>query len=241
MHRLRIIVIGALAAVALLAGCGGDDSESDSGSTEADSEATTSAISDQDFISTADARCSEANNAVAALSPEGQVDGLAQTADQEGEITKGLMSGLQSIGSPDDPDGSLERYYDALQDEVRALKQQSDAASSGDTASYDALEGELAQAKADARIAAEEFGFEDCGQEGEIVSDGSTDPGEGGDTTGVAPETTAPSTEVPVPTTPAPAPAPAPEPVPEAPPSGGTGVNPGGGGSDSGSSGGISP
>jgi hypothetical protein len=235
---VRIAALAAAAAVLLaVAGCGGSDEssvETIATTTDEQAEATPSR---REFIASADARCREANVAIANLGSTAG-ENLVLVARQEREITRGVSTDIEDMEGPESSSGSLERYLDALQDATRVLREREQAARSGETEAYEALAGELAQAKADARIAAEEYGFESCGQEGEELA--GEDSGDGGDPGEAAPGD--PSGPAPAP---APAPAPSPAPAPAAPapsapapdPSGGTGA---GGGSGSGSDGGGS-
>lgn len=240
--RLAIAICAGLLAVGAI-GCGDDDAPIEDVAAETE-ETTSGSTGTEDFIVSADARCAEANAAIAGISGGTASDGTALATGEEREITEGVLDSLQSFGDPEDPEGSLQSYYDALENQISALRRQEQTVASGDTGAFSALSDELAQAKADARLAAEEFGFEDCGQKGTALST----PDSGAATT--VPEATSPTvvpeTTAPVPTTPAPAPAPPPVPEP-APPSGGTGTDGGGGidtgepPPDDGSSGGISP
>lgn len=238
-RRSRLAAVGALAlALAFGGGCGGDDDAPiepiGDGTTASEPEN----LGAEQFIDQADVRCAEANIALASIADNG-AESLGVGASQSQAITEGLIEDLQALGTPEDPDGSLEQFLDALEEQARIFGRQADAATAGETETYNALDGELAQAEADARIAAEDYGFSDCGQEGTAVTaedpETATEPDAGGTAPAPAPTTT----------TPAPAPAPAPE---APPPSGGTGADgsgsggSGGGGSDgSGGSGGISP
>jgi hypothetical protein len=234
--KLRYLTI-AVSAAALLAGCGDDDAPIEPISTSSTTTTSGGTLSQDEFITSADARCGEANAALANLSTD---TGAATTTGQERSITQGLLTGLQGIGDAEDPDGSLEEYYSALKEQVKILKQQESAIATGDTATADSLDTDLDAARSAATTAAESYGFEECGQEGTELSDTpTTTPG------GVAPSTT-PTTATPAPVTPTTAtpttPAPG-EPV-TPPATGGTGGT--GGGTPSapsggGSSGGISP
>lgn len=235
--RVARPAIAAIAATAMLAvaGCGDDDPTT---STVSSADPTTGgAVSTEEFITAADARCAEANAAIANLGT-GETES-STTVEQELDITKQTLKGLKSLGSPDDPDGSLADYYAAVKQEVSLLAQQQSALATGDTVTAQAVAAELDQARGDARTAAESFGFEECGQEGTPIDPGdATTPAPVTPTTTTAPVT--PTTTTPVtPTTTAPV-------VP--PPSGGTsgGTGTGGGtgtdgGGSGGSSGGISP
>ena len=238
---LRLTLASLAAGLLLLAGCGGDDDapiEPIGETTTSESES--ASVSKGDFIAGADPSCAEANAAIANLTTT-TGDNLELAATQEQQITEGVLTTLQGLEAPSDPDGSLESYLEALDKQVSVLEERQEAAASGDTATYESLGGELAQAKADARIAAEDFGFEDCGQEGTSTAPTDTAPGTDAGTGGTAvpsePTTTTPA--------PAPAPTPAPTPPPAPAPTGGTGTGGGGtgggGSSGDGGTGGISP
>jgi hypothetical protein len=243
---LMRLTLGSLAAAAVIfAGCGGDDDApiEPIGTTTTSGETDSAAVSKGDYLAEADPSCAEANAAVANLATT-TGDNLELASTQEQQITEGLLQSLQALEQPSDPDGSLERYLDALSDQVSILEQRQTAAADGDTETYETLGGELAQAQADARLAAEEFGFEECGQEGTATTPATTTETPAG--------TEAPATGgTPVPVEPAPAPpapAPAPEPVAPPPTSGGTGTGGGTdtgggdtGGGDTGGTGGVSP
>ena len=233
--RLRL-TLGSFAAALLLAACGGDDDApiEPIGETTTGEEAD-AAVSKGDYLAGADPSCAEANAAIANLANT-TGDNIELAASQELQITEGVLTALEGLEEPSDPDGSLEDYLDALAEQVSILEQRQQAAASGDTAAYEALGTELAAAKADAATAAEEFGFEDCGQEGTATTPTDTVPGTDAGTGGTAVPTE------PAPTTPAPAPAPAPEPAPAPAPTGGTGTGGDTGGGDTGgSSGGVGP
>lgn len=222
--------------VALLGGCGGDDAPIETISTEAETTAE-SGTSQEDFIVSADARCAEANAALANLS----TDISSTFVSERLGIVEEVLGGVQGLGATDDPDGHLADYVKALESQVSLLEEQQTAAASGDTATYGTLATELDTAEAEAQAAGAAYGFEECGQPPSASTGGSTTPG------GVAPAGTTATTPtattpvpvepvVPAPEVPPPAggtagggevPAPTPEPEPE--PSGGS------------SSGGFSP
>lgn len=199
-----------LASMALVAGCGGDDAPIEPISTTSTTEST-GTIGKDEFITSADARCSEANAAIANLA-----DTSSTAVEQELGITQGLLEGLREIGDPEDPDGSLNDFYTALGDEIRTLKQQQTAVEEGDSTTASSLETELDVAKSEAADAGTSYGFDECGGSGTTLPDdtGGTpvDPG----------ATTTPAPPVPAPTTPTVPPAVPPAPAPPVDP-GGTG------------------
>lgn len=225
IRRGLACALAAAAGASVLTACGGGDAPIEPVSASTTSTTSTGLLTQDEFIASADARCAEANAAVANLGDDSTAIG------QELEITRGLLDDLQGLGDAEDPAGSLGDYYAALSDQIRILKQQETASDEGDTTTVTSLETELGSAKAAAASAAGEYGFEECGGTGTTLpTDGAT--------------TTTPTTPAPTTTTPA-TPAPPPAPAPPAP-GGGTPVTPtpaptptppapgGGGGSGSG-------
>jgi len=210
--------------VVLLGGCGDDDAPITTISTEAETTEATGA-SVEEFIVSADARCAEANAALAAVGTDSSSIGIGQRL----EITQEVLSGLQGLGAPEDPDGDLAAYLQALKAQISLLEEQESAAATNDTATVESLQVELDAAEADALAAGEAFGFEDCGQPPSAVEGGTTTTSPGGtapaDPTATTPVTPAPETPVePIPAEPVTPPAggtdtggeevPAPEPEP---------------------------
>lgn len=221
-------LVVALAAAAIAVGCGGDDDEPaqpvDAGAT-----GPTGAVSQETFIEQGDRICAESNLAIAQLTA-GDLDSEA-VVGQVLSITEGQVSSLRSLGDPPEDADTYSRFLAAMDDVVEALERQELAAERGEDAS--AVVSDLEEARTEAAEAAEDFGFEDCGQEGEpleLDGEGDTDAPDQAPAPAPAPTPEAPAE-------PAPAPAPAP-----APPSGGTGDSPSGdGGGGGGDTGGVRP
>jgi hypothetical protein len=194
------LVAGALVPVA---GCGGDDAPITSVSAESTATTTAEGSSDEEFLTAADALCAEAYAAIANLTSE------TSTA-QELSITEGLLDGLQGLEPPSDP--ALDSFFAALEDQVATLEEIEAATASGDTTTAASLEAELEVERSSALAAADEYGFDDCAQEGtSLPDDGTTTTGEPvtpapSATTPAVPVTPTTTTPAPVPTTPAPAP-----------------------------------
>lgn len=210
MRKHFLLLAVAAAAAVLLAACGGDDEApittlelGPTGPT-----GPTGALARSDLIKDGDDICAEAYTALANLPAD--ETGAGGQAAQQASIVEGLADSLDSLGQPPREDrDAYEEFLDGLQDAARAYEQ-------GDAVT---AEAELA----DARQAASDYGFKDCGEEGEALG------GAGG-------ATTTPSTTPAAPTTPAPTTT-----APTAPPSGGTGTTPAGGGGGTGGTGGVSP
>jgi hypothetical protein len=224
------VLIGAVPAIVIVA-CGGDD---DAPIVAAP---TTTAPADQlskdEFIDEADGVCAEANAAIANLAETSAGDPSTAVAEER-EILEGELDQIDSLGAPSEDETTLNDFIDALESLLDTLGKQELAAERDDATALTELETEEATARTELTTAAEEYGFRDCGQEGEATIDGgagagTTDPGTG------APAPVEPAPVEPAPVEPAPAPV-EPAPAPAPPPTGGTGGDPGGGGS-----GGVSP
>ena len=222
------------AAIAALGGCGGDDAPIQSIETTAtDSTGGGSGVSKEEFISSADPRCAEANAAIGNLSSTAD----ASTAvSQQLAITQEVLTGIKSLGTPvDDSSGNLAVFLKGLKSQISLLEQQQTALAGGDTAASDALVSQLDQAETETRSAASSYGFDECGQPPSATTGSSGGSSTAPGTTTPAPATTTSTTPVtPVEPTPDPTPAPsggtgagtpAPTPAPT-PDSGGGGLSP---------------
>jgi hypothetical protein len=222
--RLRIsLVIAAVAASAALAACGGDETTAPIttiGATGASGPA--GSVTPETLIAQGDPICAEAYTALLSLPAN-------VTGDQAATIVQGMIESLQAIGDPGPENkGDLDSFYSSLK-----------------TAEQDYKHGDATGAETaldQARAAASDYGFNDCGKKGSTISAAGTGTGGTGGTA-TTPGTSAP----PATTEPAPAPTPTPNPTPT-PPAGGTGNPPpappstgGGGGGTGGNTGGVSP
>lgn len=212
--RIKLLIAVSFAAI-VIAGCGDDDAPIEpigiSTTTDTDEAPESSGLSRRAFINAADARCAEANVAITGIE-SGSADVGAASTQLKG-IVDGVRQSIQALDAPSDPSGALSRFFAGLEDQASVLRNRANAAAQGDTLRVDQLATELDGARTETRLAAEEFGFTECGQTGSL----STTPVDPGTATPVDP-----------------APTPAPTPTPD--PTGGT-TDPGsGGGSDSGGS-----
>jgi ABC-type Na+ efflux pump permease subunit len=223
---LAVVLVLVLAVVAIAGG--GDD---EGGEIEPVTGATSGAaapLSKSEFIADGDQRCQEIATAIANIDS----DDPQEAADEELDYTSSLLSQLRSLTPPEDDQATLDQFFSALEDLVAALKKNSEAIASGDTTAQSEATTETDAAKSEFLAAAQDYGFENCGEEGE-PSTAVAGGGDPGDTSGGA---VAPATPVePTPTTPPPATTP----PATAPSSGGTGGGTGGGGTGGGGGGGA--
>jgi hypothetical protein len=236
------LLVGVFAALGVVA-CGDDDAPI---VPVEEQTAPSDELSQEEFIDEADAICEEGNIAIASLAETSAGDPTTALSEER-EIVGGMLDQLSTLGAPSEEESTLDEFIDALEELADNLDKQELAAERDDATSLAELETEETAIRTEVAAAAEDYGFKECGQEGEATVDAGTDTGVGagsGTDSGVAPAPApAPAPEsapAPAPTpepapAPAPEPAPAPAPAPE-PPSGGTGGTGGGGGS-----GGVSP
>jgi hypothetical protein len=234
------VLVGAFSASGVVA-CGGDD---DAPIVPVETQTAPTDQLDQDaFIDEADSICEEANVAIASLADTSAGDPSTQISEER-EIVEGVIDQIDTLGAPSEGESTLDDFIDAFEELADNLDKQELAAERDDATSLGELETEETTIRTEIAAAAEDYGFKECGEEGEATVDAGT--GATGGDTGVAPVEPAPVEPAPVepaPTEPAPVepapvePAPAePAPAEPAPPSGGTGGTGGGGGS-----GGVSP
>ena len=226
---LAIVLVLVLAVVAI-AGGGDDEGEPIEPVTGASSAGVGTPLSKSEFISQGDQTCDEIATAIANI----DTSDPQEAADQELDYTKSLLSQLRSLTPPKEDQATLDQFFSSLEDLVDALKQNSDAISSGDTTAQSEAVTEIDQAKSGFLAAAQDYGFKKCGEEGEPSPTGTGGVAGTGSATPATPvtPTTTPVTPTTTPST--------------TPPSGGTGTGGtggtgGGGGGGGGSSGGIGP
>jgi len=154
------LIVALPVAALLIAGCGGggdDEAESVPPTTTA----TTTALTQAELIERGDGICAEVNAAVGTVgassaeteSPAGRVAGLYG----------GMIDSLKSLGTPQEADGYAEfaAAADALataEDEVKL------AAERGDATALESAEASASSALTSFQAAAEEYGFEECGE-----------------------------------------------------------------------------
>jgi hypothetical protein len=233
-QRRRLVALGGLAAVVVLLAvaigqCGGDGDEDAVPVTTIGgvSGPGLASLPKEDFIEQADAICAETDAAIEQINTAD----ATRAARQEAEAAVNELDQLQTLPAPEEDADVFDTFLSALEEQTRALGDKELAAERGDDAALAGIEEEVATAEADAESAAEEFGFQVCG-----------DPEAGG---GADTETDTGAATEPAPTEVAPAepvePAPA-APVPEVTPEGGAtpAAPPADTGGDS-ESGGVSP
>jgi len=189
MRRARLspalgLIVGA---GIFLSACGGDDSEEQTIAIPTDTQV--EALSKSDFIDAADPICEEANAAIEQFAAAGQ--GVTE-ADEIADLRQGVIRELQELGPPDEDRGTLDNFLTGMENQVEAGEKIALANERGtDSAEFEA---ELDAAQAETLAAAEEYGFEVCGQElGASAAPGTTPAAPTGPTAPAAPVTPAPA------------------------------------------------
>lgn len=235
MRLRRAWLLSLPTAAVLLAGCGGGGD--DSTESMAESTPTPTAVTKAELIERGDAICGEVNAAVGTVGTSGTD---ANPAEQAAGLYSGMVDSLKAIGAPQEADGYPEFIAAAealgtAEDEVEL------AAEREDTAALETAESSASAALAGFQEAAEEYGFEQCGEGPSAPVSAGTEPESGETGSAEAPEE--PEAEAVEPEVEA-----EPEPAPETGGAGGgvgegggTTGSPEGGGTSGGSSGGIGP
>jgi hypothetical protein len=204
--RRALIPLAAVACALVIAGCGDDDSSSDTVLTP--TSGTPQTTSKADFLSDGDAICAEVNAAIGTLQST-SVSDTSSLVGQEADLYEGMVQRLEGLGRPSDDEG-LDDVFDAGNALVDAKRDAELAAQRGDDAALAEAESDASSALAKFQQAAESYGFSECGQSPEA-------PTVTGTATTTVPVAPAPAPTV-VPTTPV-----VPAPATPAPPTGGAG------------------
>lgn len=227
-QRRRLValsaVVGVFVLIVIIASAGGGDDEAApvSAVTGATGAQEAQPLAKREYIDQADAICTEAVSSLEAI----ETEDLLQAAQREARIMTSQLRALRELPPPQRDRNLANSFLRALNGQVRALRDRQLALERDDGAALAEVDARVAEAESEAQAAAEEFGFEVCGNP-------EASPDVGAETAEpVAPVEPAPVEPAPVEPAPVePAPAPAPEPDP-----GTGGVTPEGGGT-----GGVSP
>src|SRR5919204_2021706 len=195
---MKLPLAGALAAAALLAGCGSvnpapfEPVEHHSG---AKGSSGSVALSKPALIEQGDAICGEANAALASLDSGAAGNDPAVKASQDLQITRSELDSLRALTPPHQERSTLNDFLAALKDEIDALAHKKAALDQGGDSAT--AESDASVAESNAAAAAHSYGFKECAKSNV-----------GGGAAGRAPPAANPP----------PPPAPPPPPLPRTPP-----------------------
>jgi hypothetical protein len=166
-----LVAVGTLVViiVAIASAGGGDDGEPSA--VEGVNGGDESAVSKNQFIREADEICAEANAAIASLSAGAAAEDPELLSQQQYEYTSSELEQLRTLTPPDEDRAALNRFYTALRGQIDVLNAQALAIQRGDDTALADVSTELSAAQAELRAAAADYGFEECGREGEPPTD----------------------------------------------------------------------
>jgi hypothetical protein len=166
-----LVAVGTLVViiVAIASAGGGDDGEPSA--VEGVNAGDESAVSKNQFIREADEICAEANAAIASLSAGAAAEDPELLSQQQYEYTSSELEQLRTLTPPDEDRAALNRFYTALRGQIDVLNAQALAIQRGDDTALADVSTELSAAQAELRAAAADYGFEECGREGEPPTD----------------------------------------------------------------------
>jgi len=152
--RPRIVLIGVLAAMALLviAACGSDDSSS--GSSEP--------LTEAEFVAAADAVCAEADAKLDELGEPEAPDEFGSFLRDSADIAEEQLDGLKALSAPEEIQGTLDRAYELLADLNGKAREAADAFDDGDLASANDLIEEITPLGTELDELAAEIGLDVC-------------------------------------------------------------------------------
>jgi hypothetical protein len=156
------ILLPALLALAMLGitGCGGGSGDESTAAAPLETTAPAQ-LSKEDLITQGDAICAEVNAAVGTVSSTSG-DATSQTT-QAADLYSGMVDRLKSLGTPDDTAGYPE-FIAAAEALSQAESDVSLAAERGESAGLESAESEASSARTSFQLAAQSYGFEDCGE-----------------------------------------------------------------------------
>jgi hypothetical protein len=214
--RRRLVALLSVAAVVLIiivavaSGGSGDDS-SDIPPVEQPGGGTGNSLSKADYIQQADQICAETEAAIANLGAGAAADDAVLQADQQYQYVRSELDQLRTLSPPTEDKADLQRFYAALQNQVKVLSRQKQATQQADQTALAEVSTDLAAAESQVRSTAAAYGLKKCGKEGTPTTSN----------TGAATSPTGGATATPTPT-PTPSqtvtPTPTPTPTPTAPP-----------------------
>jgi hypothetical protein len=143
-------LVAALAALALLAGCG------------------SSGTSKAEFVKKADAACAQTNKAHPPPSqPKSLKEGAAQAAE-EVTIRKDLDKKLRELEAPDGSKKDVDAYNGQTQQIIAAIGKAQAAAAKGDRAQYNVALQQVDKLAVDREKVAVKLGFKTCGRKNPV-------------------------------------------------------------------------
>jgi hypothetical protein len=161
------VVVGGIAAGALaFAGCGGGGDSSTTGASGASGTAGATPLSQDEFVSQANAACADANQQVEALTAPAAsdpIESLEPFLAKEIAIGSELLAKLSAITPPEDLQSDYDQYLATGKSQIATAQDAADAAKSGDTAAVQAAVKKL-DSNSDDQVA-KALGLTECAKD----------------------------------------------------------------------------
>jgi hypothetical protein len=169
INRIGLAAVAAFVAVGALAvaGCGGGgDDSSTTGASGASGASGSTPLSQDEFVSQANAACADANQQVESLTAPADsapIESLAPFLEKEVAIAGELLGKLSAITPPEDLQSDYDEFLASGKSQIATAQDAADAAKSGDTQAVQAAVQELSSNKDDQM--AKSLGLTECAQD----------------------------------------------------------------------------
>jgi hypothetical protein len=169
VNRIALAAIGGCIAVGTLAlaGCGGGSSTS-TGASGASGASGSAPLSQDEFVSQANAACKESNDKVAALkapSATASIQDQIPTLEQDIAIANDTYTQLNAITPPSNLQAKYTAYLNAGKGQIAFANQLLDAAKANDTSKLQQIAPRLNAGKAQADAQAKALGLTECAKD----------------------------------------------------------------------------
>jgi hypothetical protein len=156
--------IGCIAAASLaVAGCGGGSSSSTTGASGASGTAGSTPLSQDEFVSQANAACKDSNDQVAALkAPAQTLSAQAATIEQEIPIVTSGLAKLTAITPPADLQSKYDQWLSEAKQQVTLATELAAAAKANDTAKAQSVAKQLQANNDQNHSLAVDLGLTEC-------------------------------------------------------------------------------
>ncbi len=163
--RTKILSLLAASAALAIAGCGGDDDETTSGATGATGVGGAAPLSEEEFVSQANAICADANSQIEAIPAPTSNDAQAigDYAREVLAVAEPLIEQFDALVPPENLQSEFDEYTAQVQEQAALDRQLVTAADAGDTQEMESLLQELDSIDTDQQAAA--LGLDECAKD----------------------------------------------------------------------------
>jgi hypothetical protein len=168
----RVGLMGAVGCVAvgavILAGCGGGSSSSTTGASGASGASGSAPLSQDEFVSQANAACTNSNDAIAALKPAptgGDLQSVAPHLAQDLAIAQTLYADLSALTPPSDMQAKYTQFLADVKKAVALTTQLEAAAKANDATTGQALNTQLQAIGRSVDAEATALGLTECAKQ----------------------------------------------------------------------------